>query len=820
MFCSNCGELLNDADSFCPACGQRQQTDGKTIGSADYVKVLPDGAVRYNASQAVYKKKQYRRPVSFRIAACILLIAMTISAVIKLRHQGEEVSIVKVEETEKATVSASSSTSTLAGIRVEANPLNLLDGEKTLFIKRYKQNRDMETGMDYIEYDISLGDMHQLKAPLKVTLPYSKVTADSGGMALLHYNSDYRMWIPMASEIDESEGNVSAKLTSLSPVRLVYLGKEYPNSVYYVRNLGHSNATIEVNYNFWNIIKSFPTLPAAIVASDYIATGNTAQSSSWLNSQQASEAINQINTYYTLFGALGDTAMSVAGTIGEAGSAITNATSQVSKGIGIVSLAIAVAQLSHDLYYKGEEDPETAINLYKNMATNTGTLISLFSGFSSVALSAGFLAVAATGYGLDLMVETAKEIQANTTETIFNTYYSELGGSFNETEWYMIFVDAYYDAWQDGTAPKDGLKRATDSVIAELDGHAESFWKTIYKDGNDALTFAVAESGVKNYYKPTEKHKAELTAKFKQDLYKRFNAKVIPWINEFMQTKLQDGIYAGLLAIAKPYNNYYTVQIQEIVPEGSQSECVYQMCPIRFGSEEGFIRTDYPREWELLAPEDDRQWAVKHDFTLLGYMMAGAPNKVFLFDAWDEKKNFGDQIETKELTLAGEEAGYLTLINLLPAKSSELINGIYVGEDFDGGYNGTLTPAFRIVNTKSGIYAGACNSETGDYDKEWQAECVYNAKTLRYEGRVRGKESKEDQEMVIFVTPKGDKDNPRAYVKMQIIYDGDDEITPFEGDIIWKGPLVGDSIDDEVSEPAPETDLPPGYGKPVGGFGP
>lgn len=491
----------------------------------------------------------------------------------------------------------------------------------------------------------------------------------------MHFDSDYEEWIPQSVEVDPESKTVTANLTSLSPIRMVYFDKDYSDSVYYIENNGQKDATIKVRYNYWDYIKNTPMEPANIVAQDYILNGNTNSSTNNLiNSIDG--AINSTNTYYTLFGSLADVVYSTTNTLAASGGMLKNVTDKASKGVGILSLVIASSQLIFDLGTKESTGPnnETAVNLYKNIASNLGTLYSFCTGYSSAALSVGFFSVAITGYMLDSLVEEAKTIQADTVEAVFDSYYKE-HSNFNEHDWYNIFVDSYWDAWQNNRESADGMEYAIKKVTDAIDNHAEKFWTEIYRGGSDALTFAVADAGKKNFYTPTADQKEELTSRFKEDMYQRFNKITMPWINSFMQERMKDAVLSSLMRTVKPYNRSHTVKIQEIAPDDGETVCKFQMCPIRFGSQDGFVVSEEPEEWNILAPKDDQEWAVEQDFTLLGYIMAGAPDKIFLFDPWDEKKDFGKHIRQDQLVILGEEEDYMTLIDLSLGDGN--IAGIY-----------------------------------------------------------------------------------------------------------------------------------------------
>lgn len=729
-FCRECGSELSKEAKFCRKCGAKQTEDPLTVTMPEETILKDD---KPKKSKPIEKHRQ-RKGSTLIIGAALLVVIVV--AKLLLGEGGNppvETGKGKREEIETVTVSATEPTVSLAGVTVDVNPLNLSDGDASLTVQRYEEKRS-EDGFLGVEYDIDLEKKHYLQAPLKVTLPYDANSAKGSTVCILHYDKDYGEWIPQETELDSESETVSTKLTTLSPLRLVYFKDEYTDSLFYIRDSGHTYARIELRYDCWDVIKNTPLEPARIVAEDYILNGNTKTATRWL-AEEGDKVIGDINTYYSMFGALADTVLSVVGTTAEQSGAVRFVTDTTSNGISVVSLTIAATQFMFDVETKDPTDPYSGVatNLYKNFATDAGTLYSFFSGYSSAALSMGFLGVSVTGYVLDSLIEEAETLKEETVSAVFDTYYNE-HTSFSEEDMYKMFVDAYWSAWQDDLNSEESMKSAMKKVTDAIDVHAEEFWNVVYNNG-DALTFSIAESGKRNNYTPTADQKKELTYRFKKYLVNQFNFFTIPAIDEFMRERIQDEVCNSLWNLAKPYNVFYRVQIQEIAPDEPGATCKYQQSPIRFGSTRGFVEMDYPEEWELLAPEGEKEWAEKLDFTLFGYIQANAPNKVFLFDPWDEEKHFGDQIKTVDLDLEMEdkEGGYITLIDL-SERASENLAGSYIFaeglEQDEFTYAGAITESlkgttleikddgsFSITGTAKGLDLSEKTGASNDYYK-------------------------------------------------------------------------------------------------------
>lgn len=757
IFCTNCGAKLPPGTKFCAGCGQALLT--RVEGGAPPARPMPEADAQRKWTQ-YGQQPQYRQPIAPRPApvrqrrrtspalaaisgfmAIVCLCVFVLLPLIKRMNAPEGSASGRAAETATATVSAENPIVELAGARIDANILNLHDGEKTLTVTRSEAVRDDETGSAYVEYDIALGDTHQFVAPITIELPYDEALAAGGWSGIAHYDADFDLWIPLDTRIDRAAGTATASLTSLSPVRMAYYDRltGAEDALYYILNNGHSNARAQVSHNYWQIIGGVPLTSAEEIAGEFVQNGNTNQS---VQSFLTAEDVGAANTIYTLLGAVGETACVIA-SIGKPAAAVSNVGGTISKGIGIIGLTIAGVQLIADCSTYGMQDERTATNLLKNIATNGGTLLSLFAGFSSAGLSIGFAGVAITGVSLDIAVKMAEKMQADTVKSIFDTYYNDPGmpGNVNDAGWYRIFSEAYYEAWQNGAGGEESYQAAIEGLKQEIDRHAERFWDEIYRGGSDALSFAVAGAGQTNFYKPKPEHKAELTARYKADLYSRLQGTFSKWLNEFMLEKLQGDTYKALWTAAKPLNDYYRVIVQEIAPPDSGEPCKYQNYTLRFVCiDEGgvsFATSDYPKEWTLTAPEDDDEWAVQSDFTMLGYIQAGMPNGVALFPPDSDTDELNDAERVVEFDLQLLDSG-ATMVDLSVGGE---ISGIYT---VSGSYSSKMSSydftdfQVRVEQNGSSMKVKFLNDTgwvlTGIYDESTKTFTGEDARVESYDG--------------------------------------------------------------------------------------
>lgn len=675
-FCTNCGKELHTGARFCAKCGAEvidlpvktaSEIQSKSVDKQEHK--IEAQTQEYTPTVATPKRKSAAAPKrnSGRNALCIVLSVLLVIQTTVVALYGWPGFMVgggkdAVVETEKAIVSTDNASITLSGVRIDVDTLNLIDGEKELTVSRKKQSVDEASGLTSVEYDITLGEMHHLYAPLTVTVPYNNKTADGGEVVLEHYNSDYGMWIPQ-STVNNGDGTVTASLTSLSPVKLVYLGSNYPGGVFYISEKGTSNAKMEVSHLYWDIIKNQPREDARAIVKDFVENGNTRNSMPWAENIFSPEGIDTTNNIYSIFDELVNTVNSFANLTSMQ---IGFSTEKVSKSVSVIGLGIALTQLGMDLYNSNGNDRTAAANLYKNIFSSSGSLFTYMTGYGSLPFSAAFVGVAVVAFGLDSGVQAAGEYKEATNRAIFDQYYRDYA-IFDEQYWYKLFVETYWKEWQNGTASVEGIEAAYKTVLDAIEGYSEEFWKDVFREGSDALTFAVAEAGKTNYYTPTEEQKATYTEALRRDMHIRLRKNVLPWIEKFLLAQQQDALYASLYKLCEPFNEFYSIQVQEIAPIDSGDPCKYQEHTIRFGNESGFTLIDIPDTWTLHAPRDDDQWAVKSEFTYLSYLLAGAPDRIMLFPKDSDAIYPEDAVLTQTFTMTEK----VTVISLGQMESME-----------------------------------------------------------------------------------------------------------------------------------------------------
>ncbi len=111
----------------------------------------------------------------------------------------------------------------------------------------------------------------------------------------------------------------------------------------------------------------------------------------------------------------------------------------------------------------GPGDETTATNLMKNLATNGATLISLFTRLLLNRTLAWFPPAWRSPVCSSILPSRKRRsCRPPRSPAYSRTYYKDPGmpGHIDDSHWYRVFSEAYYEAWQNGSG---GVLRGSDS---------------------------------------------------------------------------------------------------------------------------------------------------------------------------------------------------------------------------------------------------------------------------------------------------------------------------------------------------------------------
>lgn len=557
-----------------------------------------------------------------------------------LRDNGKSDIHKKEVQSDSAVVTSDNPVSEVCELVIDVGEMNLSDGEQTVSVTQY-EDITLADGTVETEYDIAIGEHRDFHEPVKIKFPYDAADESVG---ILHYDEEFGEWIPMMT-MESEDGKVCALFGSLSPIKVVT--GSHKASLFYVENAGTKDAEVKIASNYWSLLQKYD-MSLLKAESDKMLKDPSGYSldvpvlSENMDVDAVNSAFSSANNIWTFTGPVIEGAM---GTLPEMSKNkyiqfMIDAQGPLSEAMNAMPFIMMAAQAGIDTYKDGTLYSKTAaLNGYKNLCTNAGSVYSMVTGFGNFGFTLTFLGVSIFSMELDAVVDTAKAEQTENLEKVFNSYYENLA-PFSKQYWYDVFYDAY---WNSGSDPDKAMRTLLDAI----DAHVNKFWDDIYVDGNDELIFATAEAGYKNiFFNATEEQKRELSNSMKLDLQKRIQKETMPMVSGFLLEQMQKKTYERLSKMLLNYNDNMTFVISEEVDPESTELLKYDGCTLCFG------RNGLPIEgWSMEVPEyddDETSWTENFSCTVYGYLNAGLPYELYVYKDYKSMENCDEPLYKAE----------------------------------------------------------------------------------------------------------------------------------------------------------------------------
>ena len=630
-FCGYCGNRIEDGTQFCAQCGKPVgvKKSGSTVLciTLAVVMVIELAVAGFVSPGFFVKKKEHESAGKLAERASL--------------KDEDETNVQKKEvQSDSAVVTADDPVSEVCGLVIDAGEMNLTDGKQTVSVTQY-EDVTLADGAVETEYDIAIGEHREFYEPVMIEFPYDAADESVG---ILHYDEEYGEWIPMIP-LESEDGNVCALFGSLSPVKVVT--GSHNSSLFYVEDAGTKDAEVRIAANYWSLLKKYDKSllkaesdkmledPSAYCLDVPVLSEN-------MDVDAVNSAFSSANNIWTFAGPVIEGAM---GTLPEMSKNkyvqfMIDAKGPLSEAMNAMPFIMMAAQAGIDTYRDGTLYSKTAaMNGYKNLCTNAGSVDALITGYGNFGFTLTFLGVAVMSMELDAVVDAAQNEQTENIEKVFNSYYENIA-PFSKQYWYDVFYNAYWDSGNDADKAMRTLQDA-------IDAHVNKFWDDVYADGNDDLIFATAEAGYKNiFFNATEEQKSELSNLLKLDLQKRIQKETMPMVSGFVLEQMQKKTYESLGKMLLNYNDKMTFVISEEVDPESTDLLKYDGCTLCFG------RDGLPIEgWSFEVPEyddDEISWTENFSCTVYGYLSAGLPYELYVYKDYESMINCDEPLYKAE----------------------------------------------------------------------------------------------------------------------------------------------------------------------------
>ena len=562
----------------------------------------------------------------------------------------------EVVQREKDTMPKEGGEITLCGVTVASTSDNLSADEEVEVIDC---GVSKETSGDSHFYNISMGEHRQFEVPVEVSFPIELEKDED--VSVIHHLEDEDVWMPMAAEYNEDDKTVTAYFSSFSDIEVRKEKKNLHDKLYYVSygeneegNRSSRNATLEISSFYWSILENLDSKNLSDEAIRFVADPSLyAQDFEKYRdsfSRDEAAALDASSMAFTVLSPIMDITSQIPASMQNF---MFDYAEPVGNALGWVTLIMATHQTLRDFEAAGGDFnaiPAPAANAYKNLFSGSGTLYSFVTGYGSIGFSVAFVGVTLVAFTLDYTVEEAKAAMSKRTADVFDAYFEKVE-PFDKNEWYRLFKEAYYQS-------NNNPNKAMEIIQAKMDETVEGFWSATEDENNLDILIAATEADTKNYFTQnnlyfnsvTQEEKSALNSQMKQRLWVKFKKETMPLVNRFLKERMQEGIYSKLSVYTEPFNRYMNFEILETVPDmmdDAEAVARFAGCTIAFGKEGKPVDG-----WEVIEiPEDMTDgWQTEYDCTVMGYLEAGCPDSLLVYETKSACTNGGTPLYTRNIS--------------------------------------------------------------------------------------------------------------------------------------------------------------------------
>lgn len=539
------------------------------------------------------------------------------------------------------------------GVKVDIDEDLDIPSDAKLQVTQMEEEVDERIGAHVTEYEITLGDLHELDGFVTIRLPYNEQNIQAGQdpaecVAAMYYNEDEKIWEPVIYDVDTQAKEVIITTDHFS----VYGCFEF-------ENIGKREAQVT------NISKEIESIDLATIKkvleeySYYEFPDESCRAAAIPFVEDSFKAfVNNTSDASTYVGNIITNLVNMAG--GDEWTKQYPKMGTIYDCLGKAGLACSVAAYAIHLS-KQDKTSDDILNLYKETAYLLVT-VSGMTTLGSIAAAVWVVDVAlekSMGFVYDMVKEDERK-----------AYRYYMGQSdfnhkpMNRKDWRKVIYETakkgIYDPTS-GTPIKDF--DANQAIMKKIDDYCNEYWNLSEEDRR-LVNLKVGQKGAWN---PSQSIREAITNEYKgellDDLQGVFNAVEKQLLNEAKASAIKE-----LNKLKKYFNETTTVKIHEVVEKGKNP--AYAGYKVVFGP---LSKAADMADWTVML--DDKGCATV-PITWIGYILAGEPKEVRLYKP--------DKDPTKVKPLA-------RIPFSINSPDVELKFDGGIPEEFLGSYTGSLT---------------------------------------------------------------------------------------------------------------------------------
>ena len=470
-------------------------------------------------------------------------------------------------------------------------------------VTRLEETVDDSIGAHYTEYEITLGDLHQLDGYIELRLPYNEANIPAGQdpaqcVAAMYFDEDENEWVPVIYEVDTEAKEVVIYTDHFSKYRCL----EFENE-------GKRMAKVTNISDCLNKI-SFEDAKKAI--EEYVQFEGPEEACRAVVVPYIEDSFRDFASKYgdanTTFGNFMTNLVTLNN--GEKAFEYMPKSKDAIKTMGKAGLYISVVTFMFSVT-KDNKTSDDIINLYKE----TAYLLVTVSGNPYLG------SIAAGAWLVDVSVnEWANTIRSSVKEDEMKAYRYYMNTDkyghkhLDRKAWRKVIYDT---ATQNPTSSNFD---ATNEIMKKIDDYCNEFWNLPYDDRYQVY----ADVGLSGKLQADKKMQEAISAEYKAELMDElagvFNAVDKQLKNEAMKAALKE-----LNKLKKYFNEAYTYTIKEVVEQDQAPR--YAGCTAVFSQ---LNSAAVPEEWQIQL---DDKGCGSFTMTWIGYVLAGEPMNLQLFAA-------------------------------------------------------------------------------------------------------------------------------------------------------------------------------------------
>ncbi len=500
-------------------------------------------------------------------------------------------------------------TAVLGEVKLDFGAFNI-DKQKKVTVKQFPENI-IDNECKIVTYDISLKGTKQLNDYMTITLPYDKSFIKKGKVEdciiAQYFNERTKEWEPVLFEIDTKEKVVHIETDHLSKY-----------GVFTIKNDTKRRAYVSGFYIPERYFKADKDELHLEVIDKYYSEGRSL----------GEEALSQGLSFWGQFAGHSGAAINTLTLGGTYSTKFIDKLNDRFKNAGYVFSAV---QLAYDLW-RGDQK-SAAINLTKNLMSQ------MVAEIGSTSLNLAFVGVYMIDYSLTTFGNAAMASRYEELFKVYN-YYNKTQNSHRRTlkEWRAFFIEIEQEN-------QNNPKEASDLIMEEIDAYSREFIQFVGLGTNSENTMEfnalAGEAGVKSVAWPNPDDVSRIQQEGKQQLIDKLYP-VFASLNHYRINKMKEQLNKECAEIQKIMNTVVPITITEDLDKGEEPEYANHIVCIR--------PLDDDADKKQWTGKLDKKGYIKTSFTIIGYVLAGEPNRVEIYDPEDTPDD-DDPIFEKEFVI-------------------------------------------------------------------------------------------------------------------------------------------------------------------------